>query len=158
MSKFFSMKKLMLFFVCILFVGIQIVNAQTKSISGTVTSMEDGATIPGVSVMIKGTTIGTITDIDGKYNLNVPADVNTITFSFVGMKTIESPLTSSVIDVKMESDVFGVDEVVIVAYGTAKKESLTGSAAVIGEKQIESRSFSNVAQVLTGATTGIQTT
>jgi len=115
------MKKLKMFFVCILFAGIQIVNAQTKSISGTVTSMDDDLTIPGVSVMVKGTTIGTVTDIDGKYNLNVPADAKTIVFSFVGMKTIESPLTSSVVDVKMESDVFGVDEVVIVAYGTAKK-------------------------------------
>jgi len=152
------MRKLTLFLICFLIVGMQIVNAQVRSISGTVTSTEDGASIPGVSVVVKGTSVGTITNPDGKYTLEVPENAKTLVFSFVGMKTLEAPITGSTIDVALEPDVLGLDEVVVVAYGTAKKESLTGSAAVIGEKQIESRSVSSVAQVLTGSTTGVQTT
>ena len=152
------MKKLALFLVCILIVGIQITNAQVRSISGTVTSTEDGSGIPGVSVVVKGTTLGTITNIDGVYNLDVPADAQTLIFSFVGMKSMEKPISGSVINAALEADVLGLEEVMVVAYGTAKKESLTGSAAVIGEKEIESRSVSSVAQILTGSTTGVQTT
>lgn len=138
--------------------GIQVMNAQVRSISGTVTSAEDETSIPGVSVMIKGTTIGTVTDINGEYQLNVPEDAETIVFSFVGMQTIEKLIEGSVINAEMIADVLGLDEVMVVAYGTARRESLTGSAAVIGQKEIESRSVSSVAQVLTGSTTGIQTT
>lgn len=152
------MKKLTLFLVCILFAGMQMLNAQVRSISGTVTNAEDNSTIPGVSVSVKGTTLGTITNIDGYYEIGVPEDAATIVFSFVGMRTIEQPITGSVINVAMETDILGLDEVMVVAFGTEKKESLTGSAAVIGEQQIESRSVSNVAQILTGSTTGVQTT
>jgi len=152
------MKKLTLFLICIFIAGMQIVNAQVRSVSGTVTSVEDGSSIPGVSVIVKGTTLGTITNIDGGYNLDVPEDAQTLIFSFVGMKTVEMPISGTQINVAMEADILGLDEVMVVAYGTAKKESLTGSAAVIGEKQIESRSVSNVAQILTGSTTGVQTT
>lgn len=152
------MKKLTLFLVCILIAGIQIVNAQVKSITGTVTSKEDGASIPGVSVQVKGTTLGTVTDIDGKYTLGVPADAKAIVFSFVGMKTVESPLTASVIDVILESDVFGVDEVMVVAFGTAKKSSFTGSATQIGSEQIELRPLSNVTGALEGIAAGVQVT
>ncbi len=152
------MKKLALFLICIFIAGMQFANAQTKSISGTVTSREDGSSIPGVSVMVKGTTLGTVTNIDGVYNLNVPNDAKNLVFSFVGMKSLETQISGSVINVIMESDVLGLDEVMVVAFGTAKKESLTGSAAVIGAEKIESRSVSSVAQILTGATTGLQTT
>lgn len=144
--------------ICIFIAGMQIVNAQVRSISGTVTSAEDGSTIPGVSIIVKGTTLGTITNIDGAYNLEVPEDAQTLVFSFVGMKSIESPISGSVVHAVMDADILGLDEVMVVAYGTAKKTSLTGSAAVIGEKEIESRSVSSLAQILTGSTTGIQTT
>jgi TonB-linked SusC/RagA family outer membrane protein len=152
------MKKLKLFLICIFFAGMQFANAQTKSISGAVTSKEDGSSIPGVSVMVKGTTLGTVTNINGVYNLDVPVDANRLVFSFVGMKSLEAQISGSVIDVQMESDVLGLDEVMVVAFGTAKKESLTGSAAVIGSEKIESRSVSSLDQILAGATTGIQTT
>jgi TonB-linked SusC/RagA family outer membrane protein len=152
------MKKLKLFLICIFFAGMQFANAQTKSISGAVTSKEDGSSIPGVSVMVKGTTLGTVTNINGVYNLDVPVDANRLVFSFVGMKSLEVQISGSVIDVQMESDVLGLDEVMVVAFGTAKKESLTGSAAVIGSEKIESRSVSSLDQILAGATTGIQTT
>ena len=152
------MKKLALLILCTLFIGVQFSNAQTKNITGKVISAEDGTSIPGVSVLVKGTTIGTITNVDGDYTLQVPDDAKVLTFSFVGLKTVDVPISGNTVNATMEADVLGLDEVMVVAFGTAKKESLTGSAAVIGEKQIESRSVSSVAQVLTGSTTGIQTT
>ncbi|GAB1453548.1 hypothetical protein MASR2M47_36040 [Draconibacterium sp.] len=87
---------------------MQFANAQTKSISGAVTSKEDGSSIPGVSVMVKGTTLGTVTNINGVYNLDVPVDANRLVFSFVGMKSLEVQISGSVIDVQMESDVLGL--------------------------------------------------
>ncbi|QIA09575.1 SusC/RagA family TonB-linked outer membrane protein [Draconibacterium halophilum] len=152
------MKKLALLIFCALLVGVQFANAQTKRITGTITSAEDGMSIPGVSVMVKGTTVGTITNLDGVYEIQAPEDAEVLIFSFVGMKTIEAPINGSVVNAVLEPDVLGLDEVMVVAFGTAKKESLTGSAAVVGQKEIESRSVSSVAQVLTGSTTGIQTT
>ncbi|MCK3686264.1 TonB-dependent receptor [Maribellus sp. YY47] len=152
------MKKLAMLLVCILLLGIHFGNAQVKSISGTVTSSEDGTSIPGVSVLVKGTTIGTVTNIDGYYELDVPDDAKHLIFSFVGMQTIETSISGTVINAQMKPDILGLDEVMVVAYGTAKKESLTGSAAVIGEQEIESRSVSSIGQILTGSTTGVQTT
>ncbi|WP_167619942.1 SusC/RagA family TonB-linked outer membrane protein [Maribellus sediminis] len=152
------MKKIALLILSVLLLGTQFANAQIKTITGTVTSSEDGTSIPGVSVLVKGTTVGTITNIDGFYELQVPDDAEMLTFSFVGLKTIDIRITGSVVNATMAPDILGLDEVMVVAYGTAKKESLTGSAAVIGEQQIESRSVSNVAQILTGSTTGVQTT
>ncbi|MCK5539096.1 MAG: carboxypeptidase-like regulatory domain-containing protein, partial [Bacteroidales bacterium] len=124
------MKKLTLFLICISIAGMQMVNAQVRNISGTVISADDGSSIPGVSVIVKGTTLGTITNIDGAYNLDVPEDAQTVIFSFVGMKSVSMPISGSVINVTLEADILGLDEVMVVAYGTAKKESLTGSAAV----------------------------
>ncbi|MCU4164479.1 SusC/RagA family TonB-linked outer membrane protein [Carboxylicivirga caseinilyticus] len=153
------MKKVLLVLSLLVIVGLQALIAQTTDITGVVTDEADGSAIPGVSVFVKGTTIGTVTRVDGSYSLSVPNDATTLVFSFVGMKTQEIQIDGrSAINVVMVSDAFGVEEVLVIAYGTAKKESLTGSAAVIGEKQIESRSFSSVAQVLTGSTTGLQTT
>ena len=148
----------MLFLICIFIAGMQITNAQVKGVSGKVTSAEDGTSIPGVSVVAKGTILGAITNIDGYYEFEVPVGQRTLMFSFVGMKTIEVPISGSVVNAIMETDVLGLGEVMVVAYGTATKESLTGSAAVIGSDKIESRSVSSVAQILTGATTGVQTT
>jgi TonB-linked SusC/RagA family outer membrane protein len=152
------MKKIALFFLGMALIGMFTLEAQVRRITGTVTSSEDNSPIPGVSVVVKGTTLGTITNIDGDYQLDVPNDAQTLMFSFVGMKAMELPITGTVVNVTMEPDILGLDEVMVVAYGTARRESLTGSAAVIGEKEIESRSVSSVAQILTGSTTGIQTT
>jgi TonB-linked SusC/RagA family outer membrane protein len=152
------MKKIALFFLGMALTAMFTLEAQVRRISGTVTSSEDNSPIPGVSVVVKGTTLGTITNIDGVYQLDVPNDAETLMFSFVGMKARELPISGNQINVVLEPDILGLDEVMVVAYGTAKRESLTGSAAVIGEKEIESRSVSSVAQVLTGSTTGIQTT
>ncbi len=150
------MKKLTLFLVCLFFIGMQMVNAQVRSISGTVTSADDNSTIPGVSVTIKGTTLGTITDIDGNFQLDVPDDATIIVFSFVGMKTIELPIESSVINVSMETDILGLEEVMVVAYGTSTKEAFTGSAEVIDAEQLEKRAVTSVVSAIEGTTTGVQ--
>ena len=83
------------FLLAIFAIGLQSVLAQTREISGTVTSADDGSSIPGVSVSVKGTTLGTITDLDGKYILKVPQDARTLVFSFVGMQTQEVAITGN---------------------------------------------------------------
>lgn len=150
------MKKITLFFICILIAGVQLISAQTTSISGQVTSKDDGTSIPGVSVMVKGTTLGTVTNIDGVYNLDVPSDAKTLVFSFVGMKSLELPISGTVIDAALETDILGLEEVMIVAYGTSTKEAFTGSAGVIGADQLEKRTVTSAVSAIEGATTGIQ--
>ena len=121
------MKKLLLLIVAFCF-GVSTIFAQTKQISGKVTSADDGSPIPGASVVVKGTTNGTTTNIDGEFSMVVPEN-ETLVFSFVGMKTEEIPVTSQTFyTVVLQNEVIGVDEVMVVAYGTAKKESFTGSA------------------------------
>lgn len=152
------MKKV-LFLLSLLFLfGSMALHAQTKQVSGTVISAEDNQPIPGVSVFVKGTTVGTITDIDGKYSLEVPSTASHLVFSFVGMKRLELPIDGAVIDATLEPDVLGLEEVMVVAFGRIRKESLTGSAAVIDSKNLESRSLTSVGQVLTGAAPGVITT
>ena len=151
------MKKFVIF-LSILLLGSLALHAQTRQVSGTVISAEDNLPMPGVSIFVKGTTLGISSNINGEYTLMVPTDATTLVFSFIGMKTLELPITGSVVNATLQSDVLGLDEVVVVAFGTAKKESLTGAASVIDTKKIESRSVSSVAQILTGATTGVQTT
>ncbi|MFW5657346.1 MAG: carboxypeptidase-like regulatory domain-containing protein, partial [Bacteroidota bacterium] len=102
------MKKISILLVGLLFVGMQVILAQTKQITGTVTSSDDGMPLPGVSVVVKGTSIGITTDIDGEYELNVPEDANTLVFSFVGMQTQEVAIDDrSTVDVVMQPDLVG---------------------------------------------------
>ncbi|WP_167618902.1 SusC/RagA family TonB-linked outer membrane protein [Maribellus sediminis] len=149
------MKKIALMLMSIALFGVLVVEAQVKSISGTVTSSEDGLGVPGVSVVVKGTTIGTVTNIDGVYNLNVPEDGETLIFSFVGMKTMELPIEGSVVNAVLDPDVIGVDEVVVVGYGTATRQSFVGSAKAIKSENIKSKSISNVSQSLSGEVAGV---
>jgi len=151
------MKKL-LFIVMALCIGATTLLAQTKQITGTVSSSEDGAPIPGVSVSVKGTTTGTVSNVDGKFTLEVPSNAQTLTFSFVGMKTQEVPISGTTVNVVMEPDVIGVDEVMVVAYGTAKKESFTGSAEVINNDVLDRRPVANISKALEGQVAGVQTT
>jgi len=152
------MKKRLAIFLGVLLLGLQFANAQTRQISGTVTSSEDGMGMPGVSVVVKGTTIGTTTDVNGKYVFGVPADATALVFTFIGMKQIEMPITSNVVDAVMSPDTKEIEEVMVVAYGTVKKTAFTGSATQIGSSKIEARPISNITQALEGATPGVQVT
>jgi len=138
-------------------VGLHSLFAQTNSITGTVTDAGDGSPIPGVSVFVKGTTVGTITMPDGVYNLEVPANAQTLVFSFVGMAMQEVAIAGqTTINVSMQSDAVDVEEVVVTAYGVTKKESFTGSASVVGKDMLEKTSTSNVSQALQGKAAGVQ--
>ncbi|KOH46676.1 SusC/RagA family TonB-linked outer membrane protein [Sunxiuqinia dokdonensis] len=150
------MKKIALL-LAIFAIGLQSVFAQTKEITGTVTSAEDGLSIPGVSVSVKGTTLGTITDLDGQYILKVPQDAATLVFSFVGMQTQEVPVVGTSINVVMEADVVGINEVVVTAMGIKRSEKTLGYAAttVASEELMKDRS-TNVANSLSGKVAGVQ--
>lgn len=128
---------------------------QQKTVTGKVTD-STGAPLPGVSVVIKGTTTGIITDIDGAYTLSkVPADA-TLVFSFVGMKTQEVKVNDkSSINVKLEEETIGIEEVVAVGYGTMRKKDLTGSITQIRLDKITNENPKTVQDVLRG-TAGLQ--
>jgi TonB-linked SusC/RagA family outer membrane protein len=153
------MKKLTLFLICVLFVGMQIVNAQVKSISGTVTSKEDGTSIPGVSVQVKGTTLGTVTDMDGKFVLSAPSEAKTLVFSFIGMKNLEVEMENqTTFAVSMETDVFSVDEVVVVGYGVQQKREVAGAISTIKGEDIKLMPVQSFDQALQGKAAGVMIT
>ncbi|NOU61730.1 TonB-dependent receptor [Marinifilum sp. JC070] len=134
---------------------MQIVNAQSKQISGTVTSAEDGLGMPGVSVVIKGTTIGASTDIDGKYSLEAQAS-DVLMFSFVGMITQEITVgDQSVINVVLESESIGVDEVIVTGYTSHRKSEVTGSAVQVDGETLADMPVPNVEQALQGRIAGV---
>jgi TonB-linked SusC/RagA family outer membrane protein len=127
-------------------------------ISGIVTDVSDGQPLPGVSVVVKGAQQSTSTDANGRYTISVPGNA-TLVFSFVGMKTQEQAVSGRTeINVVLESGMQKLDDVIVVAYGTAKKESFVGSAGVVSSRQIAKRTVSNVTKALEGTVAGIQTT
>lgn len=141
-----------------LFIGIGLVTAQVSKVTGVVTSEEDGLPVVGASVLVKGTTVGTVTDMDGKFTLtNVPSSAKTLVISFIGMESQELSIKSEM-NVILHSDAEQLDEVMVVAYGTAKKSAFTGSAATIKNEKITSRQTSNVTNALAGQVAGVQTT
>ncbi len=148
-TKRFSLVTLLLVFV------MQFTFAQEKTISGTVS--DDSGPLPGVSILIKGTTNGTETDFNGKYSLT--ANVGDIlVFSFVGMTSQEKTVgLPNVIDVKLVTDNI-LDEVIVTAYGTSSKEAFTGAADVIGAKDLANRNVTSAIAAIEGRATGVQFT
>ncbi len=148
-------RKLMLLLAC-LFVGIGLVTAQTQTVTGVVISEEDGQPVIGASVRVENTQLGAITDVDGKFQIaNVPSSAKTLVVSYIGMQTVEVPVKPSV-KVFLKSNTELLDEVMVVAYGTAKKSAFTGSATVVGSDEIGKIQSSNVANALTGKVAGVQ--
>ena len=148
------LKKLSFFIAAILMVSA--VWAQ-QSISGTVLD-NTGKPLPGVIVIVGGTTIGTSTDIDGKYTLNVPASAQNLTFSFIGMKiSVVAINGQSTIDLTMEPETIGLDEVVAIGYGVQKKASLTGAIGNVKADELLQRPVANTTELLQGQIAGLQT-
>ena len=148
-------RKLMLLMTC-LFIGIGLVNAQISKVTGHVTSEEDGLPVVGASILVKGTAVGTVTDIDGNFTLtNVPSSAKTLLISFIGLQSQEVAV-KPVVKVVLKSDAEVLDEVVVTAYGTSTKGSFTGSASVMKADKIEKRQVSNVSNALAGAVAGVQ--
>jgi TonB-linked SusC/RagA family outer membrane protein len=154
------MKKLLFIFLFILLPAFLIqVMGQTRNITGVVTSSEDEQPMPGVAIVVKGTTMGTVTDINGLYNLEVPNDATTLVYSFVGLKDQEIIIGGrSTINVVMEPEDLVVDEVIVTAFGTAKKGAFTGSASQINANKIELRPVTNVTTAIEGSAPGVLVT
>ncbi len=141
--------------ILLLFTGNSML-AQSRAISGKVISAEDGSALPAVNVVLKGTTTGTVTDVDGNYRLEVPQNGGTLIFSFIGLLTQEVEIgDQSVIDVDMRDDVTELTEVVVVGYGTQIKRDLTGNIAKVSGKDIENVPLNSVETTLGGRTAGV---
>ncbi|MBQ4631917.1 MAG: TonB-dependent receptor [Prevotella sp.] len=150
------MKRRLTMILAGLFLSLGIALAQTK-VTGTVVSADDGQPVIGASVLVVGTNDGTVTDVNGKFSLTVPAGKKMLKVSYVGMieETVEAKNGMRII---LASDVSGLDEVMVVAYGTQKKSSFTGSAAVVGSDEIGKVQVTNVADALKGKVAGVQLT
>ena len=131
------------------------INQQQKSVSGKVTDSY-GATLPGVSVVVKGTTIGIITDSNGSYSLTKIPENATLVFSFVGMKSQEVAVgNKTIINVNLLEEAINLDEVVAIGYGTMKKSDLTGSIASVKSGEIKNLPVHSIAEVLQGRVAGV---
>lgn len=146
-TKFNGFLTLLLAFV------VQITFAQTKTITGTVS--DASGSLPGVSVLIKGTTTGTETDFDGKYSIKAN-NGDVIVFRYLGYKAVEKTVgASNTINVTLEEDANVLEEIVVVGYGTTTQKAFAGTASVVKQEQLEVKNFSNVSQALQGEVAGV---
>ena len=130
--------------------------AQNITVKGKVTDQESGEALPGVNVVVKGTTNGTITMADGTYTLDVPSDA-TLQFSFIGYKLQEVPVSgNTTIDVALEIEATQLDEVVAIGYGTAKKKDITGSVSSVSGETLEAIPVTSAAEAMAGQMAGVQ--
>jgi len=150
------MKQLLLSMLFVLIGGI--VLAQNRTVTGRITDDDSGEGLPGVSVAIKGTTSGTVTDIDGSFSISV-SDDQTLVITYVGFTTQEIPVQSrSVIDVSMAPDISELSEVVIVGYGQTTIRDATGAVAAVSSKDFNGGVISSPEQLIQGKTAGVQIT
>lgn len=114
------------------------------------------APIPGVTVVVKGTTVGTVTDIDGNYSLSIPVDARTLVYSYIGMKSEEITIGNQTnIDVQLYPDVVGLDEVVVIGYGTQQRRDITGSVSSMSQEDITAMPISRLDAALQGSVPGL---
>lgn len=141
------------------FCSIFSLHAQTVQITGTVTSAEDRLPLPGVSVIVSGTTIGTVTDFNGRYSLAVPADARSLIYSFVGYETQEIAIEGrTTINVQMLVSIVALDELVVVGYGVQRKREVTGSITSVRGDDIASLAAPSFDTQLAGRSAGMQVT
>ena len=152
------MRKFTIVLALLLLAGLQGVLAQTRVISGVVTSSEDKSPIPGVTIVVKSTTIGTVTNIDGKYVLSVPSKYDVLDFSYVGMKTKEVKIgESNTLDVVLEPDVMNMDEIVVTAIGIPREtKALSYSVQNVNAEDISRASQTDVINTLQGKVSDLQ--
>lgn len=143
--------------LCFLALSCHVAFSQNNKISGTVTD-SNGEPLVGVNVLIKGTTVGTITDISGAYSLEATSNV-TLIFKYIGYtdKSVDAK-QGAIVNVVMKEDMQSLDEVVVVGYGTVRKRDLTGSVSSVGSAQLKERSFGNALQSMAGQVSGVQIT
>ena len=126
-------------------------------VSGTVTTATDQEGLPGVNVLVKGTTQGTVTDVEGNYSIEVPNDDDILVFSSIGFISQEVPVEGrSVIDVALQEDVQSLEEIVVIGYGTQKKSDLTGAVGSVNVEELQERPAASLNQQLAGRVPGVQ--
>lgn len=149
------MKNFLIVCGLLLFLGSNLFGQQIR-VTGTVVDANDRTTLPGVSVFVKGTTQGTVTDMNGRYELTVASDA-VLVFSFIGMSSREVNVGGrSVIDVSLQTDMVGLDEVVVVGYGVQRREAATGSVSVVGEQDLRNMPVTSPERLLQGKVAGLQ--
>ena len=153
------MKKIAIFLSLMLLMATSAF-AQNVTVSGSIKDASTNEPLPGASVLLKGTRTGTVADLDGNYSITVPSG-GTLVFSSIGYQTEEIVVNGSgnrVVPIALQPDTEYLEDVLVVAYGTAKKESFTGSAQTIKSDQIEKRTVANVTKALDGMAAGVLTT
>ena len=140
------------------FIGLQSLDAQEINVTGKVT--DSGAQgLPGVNVVVKGTVQGTITDFDGNYSLQVPGAQSVLSFSFIGFTAVEEPVNGrSLINVTLQEESIGLDEVVAIGYGVTRKSDLTGALSSVGAEDFEKQPVYRIEDALQGRASGVQVT
>lgn len=151
------MKKPLLLLACFVLSGISILMAQTVQITGTITDVADGLPVPGATIQVKGTTIGTVSDLDGKYTLAVPEDATTLVFSFLGYTTREVPIQGqTIIDVALASDSYDLDEFVVTALGIRRNaRDLSYAVQRVDGEAVENKVETDVMRALSGRIAGV---
>ncbi len=133
--------------------------AQDKSVSGKIIDLESGEALPGVNVLAKGTSIGTVTDVEGNYRLTVNDNISTLVFSSIGYTSEEIPINGqSVIDLSLAPDIQSLSEIVVVGYGTQQKRDITGSIASVDAEALEKVAVTGLDQALQGRAPGVSVT
>ena len=138
--------------------ALSVTFAQQRTVTGNVTSVEQGA-LPGVNIVVQGTTQGAVTDGQGNYSISVPGDDATLVFSFIGYRTQAVPVGSqTTINLTLEEDVTSLDEIVVTAYATQKKKDLTGAVGIIEAEELTAMPQSNITQQMQGRVAGVTVT
>ena len=150
------MKKRLTVFLACLFLSLGTMLAQTK-VNGTVVSQDDGQPVIGASVLVVGTQVGTVTDANGKFSLTCPAGKSTLRITYVGMEPLEVSARPNM-RIMLTSDSKALDEVIVVAYGTATKATFTGAASKMDAGKIDIRQISDVTNALAGNVAGVTAT
>lgn len=149
------MRKRLYLLLAFLWMGVCMLSAQTKNVSGRILSAENDEPIPGATVLVKGTSIGVVSDAHGHFTLKVPESATELIVSFMGMETQEVGIKAN-LTIRLKSANEKLDEVMVVAYGTAKKSSFTGAAEVIKNEQLEKMNVVSVTKALEGTSPGLQ--
>ncbi|MEM9142856.1 MAG: SusC/RagA family TonB-linked outer membrane protein [Bacteroidota bacterium] len=149
--------KLNVLLTLLLALVVQVTFAQEKTVTGTVTD-QTGLPLPGVNILVQGTTNGTQTDFDGNYSIQV-SEGETLLFTYIGQRNVTRAVGSAnTVNVQMEDDAQALEEVIVTAYGTSTKEAFTGSASVVGAEDLAIRTVTSPIQAIEGRATGVQFT
>lgn len=152
------MKKILLTTMFTTLLGT-LVWAQTRTVAGRITSAEDGQAMPGVSIVVQGSSKGTVTDADGNFSIELAASENTLVFSFIGYKAVTVDVSSRAeVSIQMETDVTSLNEVVVVGYGAQRKADITGAIVQVKGTDIAKQSSINPISALQGKVAGVQIT